>query len=66
MRLGNGHVLLVSNSQFGKHYGLDASTNLHDWVRLQTLLATDCPLPFTDTNAPAFPRRFYRITQIDP
>lgn len=37
---------------------VEASTNLLNWISLQTNIA---PFTFVDTNAPRFARRFYRV-----
>ena len=55
----------VANGQFqfgltgvpGYRYSVSASTNLSDWLPLQTNAS---PFTFTDTNASSFPERFYR------
>jgi N-acetylmuramoyl-L-alanine amidase-like protein/Ig-like domain-containing protein len=41
----------------GYKYAIEASTNLIDWVRLQTNVS---PFSFSDTNIADFPWRFYR------
>jgi hypothetical protein len=41
----------------GLNYSVEASSNLIDWVPLQTNVS---PFTFVDTNAVAFPQRFYR------
>ncbi len=52
----NGFVLrLTGVPQF--YYALEASTNLSAWFPLVTNVS---PFGFTETNAPAFPGRFYR------
>jgi hypothetical protein len=60
-----------SNNQFsftvsgvsGNQYVVQASTNLIDWISLQTNAA---PFTFADPNIPQFSRRFYRSLQISP
>jgi hypothetical protein len=44
----------------GGHYGIEATTNLSDWERIAQLTNAQTVAPFADTNASAFPRRFYR------
>ena len=44
----------------GQTFVLEASTNLADWTVLATNSFGASPLHFGDTNAPHFPRRFYR------
>jgi hypothetical protein len=59
-----------ANSQFslnlmgvpGSSYVILASTNLVDWVPLQTNTA---PFTFVDTNAASFNQRFYRAVYLD-
>jgi hypothetical protein len=41
----------------GLNYSVQASTNLMNWVPLQTNVS---PFTFIDTNSTAFPQRFYR------
>jgi len=50
--------LLNQGRTSGKSTAL--STDLADWVTVQTNVLTDSTLDFTDTQAPAFPVRFYR------
>jgi hypothetical protein len=44
-------------------YEVHASTNLLQWVPLQTNLATGNLAEFVDTNAKAFRQRYYRLTE---
>lgn len=41
----------------GYHYVVQASTNMTDWVSLQTNV---CPFVFEDTNSTNYPARYYR------
>ena len=41
----------------GLNYSVQASSNLIDWMPLETNVS---PFTFTDTNSTAFPQRFYR------
>ena len=59
-RLANGDVSLVLTSAFGDTFQLQTTTNLSSWQTLTTLVATNPPLTFTDTNAGSYPFRFYR------
>jgi len=54
---GRFHISLAG--QTGTNYVIQAATNLAtgNWISLQTNVA---PFIFTDSNAPAFPQRFYR------
>jgi hypothetical protein len=59
--VNDGQVRLSISGDSGPDYFVQASTNLADW---STILATNqpaLPLVWTDTNAPAFPKRFYRV-----
>ena len=47
----------------GQTYVVQASTNLVDWVSIQTNTA---PFVFTDTNAAAFKQRFFRTFNVSP
>jgi hypothetical protein len=59
-RLPNGQVSLVLTNVPGDIYFLDASTNLNSWQSLASILATNSTYTFIDSNAPAFPTRYYR------
>ena len=41
-------------------YQLEASDSFSSWTNLASLLSSNQPLRYLDTNAPAFARRFYR------
>jgi hypothetical protein len=58
--LPNGDVSLVVTSAFGDNFLIEAATNLTSWQTLTTLVATNPPVTFTDTNAASYPFRFYR------
>jgi hypothetical protein len=45
----------------GYNYSIQASTNLIDWVQLQTITP---PFNFFDTNATIYPMRFYRVLNL--
>jgi len=47
----------------GKNYILQASTNLIDWISLETNSATASELDFNDPAITNFTRRFYRVIQ---
>jgi hypothetical protein len=74
----NGNGLIILNPIFirpdgktdfllsatpGQTNVIQASTNLEQWVDLGALVPADTAVEFTDTNAPAFPYRFYRTVQ---
>ncbi len=40
---------------------VEGSTNLMNWVPLQTNLMGNASLSFSDPSAPSFPQRFYRV-----
>ncbi len=48
----------------GTSYIFQASTNLINWNPLSTNSATNGLVNFSDTNAPGFPKRFYRAQQL--
>jgi len=54
-----GQVSLTAVGTAGCNFILQASTNLVDWVNLQT---NTVPAALVDTNAWRYPRRFYRIS----
>jgi hypothetical protein len=58
--LPNGNVSLVITSAFGDNFLLEAATNLNSWQTIATLVATNPPVTFADTNAGDYPFRFYR------
>jgi len=45
----------------GRNYTVQSSTNLTLWTDLQTVALSVSSVQITDTNASAFPRRFYRV-----
>jgi hypothetical protein len=47
----------------GNRYVLQASTNLVDWTPIATNMATTNLFTLMDSNAAAFPSRFYRVLQ---
>jgi len=59
-RLLNGQVSLLLTNVPGDNYYLDASSNLNSWQSLAGILATNSTFTFIDSNAPAFPTRYYR------
>jgi outer membrane protein assembly factor BamB len=62
-RQANGTVILQAQGSPGEAFDIEASTNLLDWLDLGTVQAdTNGLLQFDDTNAPAFPARFYYTT----
>jgi hypothetical protein len=54
---GQGGVQFTVTGTAGYPYAIEASTNLVNWLRLQTNAS---PFTFIDSNAPAFHNRFYR------
>lgn len=59
-RQPNGDVALTLSSALGDSFWLETSTNLITWQALANLTATNQPLQFTDTSAPAETFRYYR------
>lgn len=59
-RLANGHVSLLLTNAPGDNYFLDASADLNSWQPLSSVLATNSTFTFIDSNAPAWPTRYYR------
>jgi hypothetical protein len=45
----------------GPDYIVLVSTNLSNWTGISTSTPATLPITVTDTNAGAFPRRFYRV-----
>ena len=57
----NGNFQLGFSAQTNTGFGLLASTNLTDWLRISSgFTDTNGVLLLQDTNAASFPRRFYR------
>ena len=61
----NGAVRLHATTGTGTPFVIQASTNLVDWVALASNPGGG-PLDFVDTDAPHFPRRFYRVVGTVP
>src|SRR5262249_36135648 len=61
-----GALRLSLNSQPGKTYVLEGSTNFLDWLPLRTNVATGLTLEFEDIDAANFLRRFYRAWVATP
>ena len=49
-------------TQPGRSYRVQASTNLGDWTTVRTLAGTNTPVLFRDTNAPAVQRYYRAVT----
>ena len=60
--LPDGSFQLTVYGDAGRSYTLQASTNLVDWVPLQTLSATNGVITFVEPAVTNFPYRFYRAT----
>lgn len=57
-----GFTLLAA----GKDLRVEASTNLTNWVAVQTISNAMGPVRFDDVDAPNYGHRFYRATVLDP
>jgi hypothetical protein len=57
----NGIFSCQSLVKPGLAYSIEASTDLRDWTRLQTIASTNGGIQFTDSKASDYPRRFYRL-----
>jgi hypothetical protein len=53
-------VRLTVSGMFGHTYGIDASSDLQNWVRITTQVSTNSVIEFTNNDAASYPRRFYR------
>ena len=58
---GNSGFALAVSGQPGHSYAVQASSNLVDWVSLQT---NKSPFTFVDTNTSRFSRQFYRSVSL--
>jgi L-ascorbate metabolism protein UlaG (beta-lactamase superfamily) len=61
-RLANGDLLIQHSTPVGQFFRIEASTDLQSWTPLMTLRSSGM-LQHTDSAAPYFPQRFYRIVQ---
>jgi L-ascorbate metabolism protein UlaG (beta-lactamase superfamily) len=59
-RLANGEVVIQATTAASTYHRLDTSPDLQTWTPLATLLSPGA-LTHTDSAAPYFPRRFYRV-----
>jgi len=56
-------VILQAQGTPGKSFDIEASAGLLNWLDLGSVLAdTNGLMQFDDTNAPAYPARFYYTT----
>ena len=62
-RQANGEVLIQQTTTAGQYFRVEASTDLQAWTPLVTLLSGGV-LQHTDSAAPYFPQRFYRIANL--
>lgn len=62
-RLADGAFRFTFVGQTGRHYAVEASTNLApgSWIEVQAFNGTGGPLSFTDAQAGNHPQRFYRV-----
>jgi len=59
-RRSDGTVILQAQGTPGKSFDIEASAGLLHWLDLGSVLAdTNGLMQFDDTNAPAYPARFY-------
>ena len=59
----NGEMLIQQTTAAGQYFRIDASTDVQTWTPLVTLLSGGL-LQYTNSAAPYFPRRFYRIVNL--
>jgi autotransporter-associated beta strand protein len=62
--LGNGQIQLIGTGNPGMVYGIEANSDLStsNWTNIGIVLTDQLgEISFTDTNAPNFPQRFYRL-----
>lgn len=64
-RLGNGQTRLIVKAPAGKTISVEASTNLVDWISLETINSDSAATPFTDANTTHWLRRFYRLRRLE-
>jgi hyaluronate lyase len=56
-----GSLTLLITGDIGPDYSVQASTNLVDWATVFTTNQPALPLSWTDTRAPGFASRYYRL-----
>jgi len=62
-RRSDGTVILQAQGSPGESFDIEASSDLLNWLDLGSVLAdTNGLMQFDDTNAPAYPARFYYTT----
>jgi hypothetical protein len=62
-RRSDGIVILQAQGTPGESFDIEASADLLNWLDLGSVLAdTNGLMQFEDTNAPAYPARFYYAT----
>ena len=61
--LAGGEALIQQTTPAGQYFRVDASTDMQTWTPLATLLSGGL-LQHTDSAAPYFARRFYRIASL--
>ncbi|MDB6034284.1 MAG: C-terminal target protein, partial [Verrucomicrobiales bacterium] len=62
----NGQFTIYFSGQTGQGYGIEASTDFVNWTSLGSVTAAGPITSFTDVNAGAFGRRFYRVRRLAP
>lgn len=61
IRLPNGEFGFTTCGQTGQTLVIQGSTNLTDWVSLQTNVISSGCVDFIDTQAPLIPNRYFRV-----
>ena len=64
--VAGGLFQLELAAQVGVQYSVEASTNLVDWLVLETFIATESPVLWSDADSTNFTYRFYRSTASAP
>ena len=59
-RIADGFFQMQLTAATNRPLTIETSSNLLNWIALTTNTTTTGTITFTDSNAPAFPRRFYR------
>jgi uncharacterized delta-60 repeat protein len=65
-QLLNGAFTITWDSQAGRSYIVEASTNMVNWTQIQTVNAVGATASYTDTSAASFRYRFYRTHLVSP
>lgn len=64
VQYSNGRISFTFNSEAGRSYAIETSTDLVSWETVETRVGSGSPVQFTDNTSPAGQHRFYRVRTI--